>query len=114
MRLIPQSSASSLMVILSRGFVRSSFFKAASSASFVILAIACPPLFYVLLTNMCYRTLHPALQDIRSLMLTSLRLFYCTTIALKWANELFIKKLLLFVKFHGIILLAFRGVAQLG
>jgi hypothetical protein len=47
-------------------------------------------------------------------MLTSLRLFYCTTIALKWANELFIKKLLLFVKFHGIILLAFRGVAQLG
>ena len=42
---MPQSSASSLMVILSRDFVRSSFFKAASSASFVILAIACPPLF---------------------------------------------------------------------
>ena len=45
---MPQSSASSLMVILSRDFVRSYFFKAASNASFVVLAIACPQLFYVL------------------------------------------------------------------
>ena len=45
---MPQSSASSLMVILSRDFMRSSFFKAASNASFVVLVITCPPLFYVL------------------------------------------------------------------
>ena len=84
MRLIPQSSASSLMVILSRGFVRSSFFKAASSASFVILAIACPPLFLCISFTGYYSLMLPFVNH--ASMLTHLRLLYCTTIALKWAN----------------------------
>lgn len=88
------------------------FFKAASNASFVILAIAHPPLFLCISFTRYSFAKVVVRQSCKHVDFLTLIILYDNR--LKMGKLTFYKKLLLFVKFHGIILLAFRGVAQLG